>query len=84
VCDFLQLNVTSFHLWSIILLNILFLSSSVFLKKITECVQFSVRYVQLKLSCSIALAVQMVHVHVGLGYLLADIVQNSAFDWVNS
>jgi len=41
---------------------------------ITECVQFSVRCVQLKLSCSIALAVQMVHVHVhvGLGNVLPD------------
>jgi hypothetical protein len=37
----------------------------VFLRKmVTECVQFSVRCVQLKLSCSIALAVQMVDVHV--------------------
>jgi len=46
---------------------------------VTECVQFSVRYVQLKLSCSIALAVQMVHVHVGLGYVLADICTEQYF-----
>ena len=65
MCDFLQLKVTSFHLWSVIFLNFLFLASSVFLRKmVTECVQFSVRCVQLKLSCSIALAVQMVDVHV--------------------
>jgi len=80
VCDFLQLNVTSFHLLSVIFLNILFLSSSVFLKiMITECVQFSVRYVQLNLSCSIALAVQMVHMHVGLGSVLADICPEQYF-----
>jgi len=73
VCDFLQLNVPFFHVWSIIFLNFLFLSSNVFLRKmITECVQFSVRCVQLKLSRSIALAVQMVHVHVGLGNVLPD------------
>jgi len=79
VCDFLQINVTSFHLWSVIFLNILFFYSSVFLKKmITECVQFSVGYVQLKLSCSIALAVQM-HVHVGLGNVLTDICTEQYF-----
>jgi hypothetical protein len=79
VCDFLQLNVTSFHLWSVIFLNILFLSSSVFLKKmITDCVQFSVRYVQLKLSCSIALAVRML-VHVGIGKVLTDICTEQCF-----
>jgi len=46
---------------------------------VTEYVQFSVRYVQLKLSCSIALAVQMVHVHVGLGYVVADIFTEQYF-----
>ena len=80
MCDFLQFNVTSLHLWSVIFLNFLFLSSSVFLRKmVTEYVQFSVRYVQLKLSCSIALAVQMVHVHVGLGYIMADIFTEQYF-----
>lgn len=70
----------SFHLVSVVFLNILFLSSSLFLKKmITECVWFSVIYVQLKLSCSIALAVQMVHVHVGLGSVLADICTEQYF-----
>jgi len=46
---------------------------------ITKCVQFSVRYVQLKLSHSIALAVQMVHVHVGLGNVLADVCTEQYF-----